>query len=390
MKKNHLEFNNTEIAFSYKSNYELWRAYYLFKLLSLGFISKVGRNLLKILIKINFPLDLLILKTIYAQFCGGRDIYECEDVINNLKKNKVYSILDYSIEGSVKESDFENSMNKCLNILSECKSKNLSKFIVFKPSAVGRFSLYKKVSSNLDLDAKEKNEWNRVENRFNKICLEASKINIMVLVDAEESWIQNAIDELVYNMMKTYNKNKAVVFNTLQAYRRDRFEYLTKLHNNSFGKFKIGVKLVRGAYMEKERKRAVRYNYMSPICDDKTHTDKIFNNSLKHIIKNIDDFGLFIGSHNEKSNLLSTELLKKYKIKTDDDRIWFSQLYGMSDNISFSLANNGYNVAKYLPFGPAKEVMPYLMRRLDENSSISFQTNRELKLIQKEIKRRKQ
>ena len=165
---------------------------------------------------------------------------------------------------------------------------------------------------------------------------------------------------------------------------------MTKIHHNSSGKFKIGVKLVRGAYMEKERKRAIRYNYMSPICDDKTHTDKIFNNSLEYIIKNIDDFGLFIGSHNEKSNLLSTELLKKYKIKTDDDRIWFSQLYGMSDKISFSLANNGYNVAKYLPFGPVKEVMPYLMRRLDENSSISFQTNRELKLIEKEISRRKQ
>ena len=166
-----MEFNNTEIAFSYKSNYELRRAYYLFKLLSIGLISKVGRKLLKILININFPLDLLILKTIYAQFCGGRDIYECEDVIENLKKNKVYSILDYSIEGSVTENDFENSMNKCLNILSECKSKNLSKFIVFKPSAVGRFSLYKKVSLSLDLDAKENNEWNRVVNRFNKILI---------------------------------------------------------------------------------------------------------------------------------------------------------------------------------------------------------------------------
>ena len=225
-------------------------------------------------------------------------------------------------------------MNKCLNILSECKSKNLSKFIVFKPSAVGRFSLYKKVSLKFDLDAKENNEWNRVVNRFNKICFEASKKNIMVLVDAEESWIQNAIDDLVYDMMKKYNKNKAVVFNTLQAYRRDRLEYLTNIHNNSSGNFKIGIKLVRGAYMEKERKRAIRYNYMSPICDDKIHTDKIFNNSLEYIIQNINDFGLFIGSHNEKSNLLSTELLKKYKVNSDDDRIWFSQLYGMSDNIS--------------------------------------------------------
>ena len=222
-----------------------------------------------------------------------------------------------------------------------------------------------------------------------KICSEASKNDIMVLVDAEESWIQNAIDELVFKMMENFNKNKAVIYNTLQAYRRDRYDYLTKIHKNKTGKFKIGIKLVRGAYMEKERKRAVKYNYPCPICDDKSQTDKIFDNSLEYIIQNIDDFGLFIGSHNEKSNLLSTKLLKKNKINKKDDRIWFSQLYGMSDNISFSLADNGYNVAKYLPFGPINEVMPYLIRRLDENSSISSQTNRELQLIKAEIKRRK-
>tara|TARA_Y100000991_G_scaffold214093_1_gene201097 strand:- start:19940 stop:21112 length:1173 start_codon:yes stop_codon:yes gene_type:complete len=387
--KNNLEFNNTKIAFSHKSNYELRRAYYLFKILSLGYISKVGRKLLKLLIRINFPLNSLILKTIYAQFCGGRDIFECKEVITKLKKNNVYSILDYSIEGSVSENDFENSMNKCLNILSACKSKNLSKFIVFKPSAVGRFLLYKKVSSKINLTVDEKNEWRRVEDRFMKICSEASKNDIMVLVDAEESWIQNAIDELVFKMMENFNKNKAVIYNTLQAYRRDRYDYLTKIHKNKTGKFKIGIKLVRGAYMEKERKRAVKYNYPCPICDDKSQTDKIFDNSLEYIIQNIDDFGLFIGSHNEKSNLLSTKLLKKNKINKKDDRIWFSQLYGMSDNISFSLADNGYNVAKYLPFGPINEVMPYLIRRLDENSSISSQTNRELQLIKAEIKRRK-
>ena len=389
MKKNNLEFNNTKIAFNYKSNFDLKRAYFLFKLLSLGYISKFGRKLLKTLVWMNFPIDSLIKKTVYAQFCGGTDILDCVEVINNLKKSNVYSILDYSIEGSVNENDFENSINKCLKILEECNSKNLSKFIVFKPSAVGRFELYEKITSNSVLSEIELKEWSKVEIRFNKICLEASKKDIMVLVDAEESWIQTAIDQLVTKMMNIYNREKAVVFNTIQAYRKDRFDYLTKLHNDLNGSVKIGVKLVRGAYMEKERKRAKKYNYISPICEKKEQTDEVFNNSLRFIIENINDFGLFVGSHNEKSNILATELLRKYKIDSKDQRIWFSQLYGMSDNISFTLANSGYNVAKYLPFGPVHEVMPYLMRRLDENSSISSQTNRELQLIKKELKRRK-
>ena len=383
-----MEFNNTKIAFNYKSDFDLKRAYFLFKLLSLGVISKMGRKFLKTLVMLNLPIDSLIKKTIYAQFCGGTDIFDCVQVIDNLKKCNVYSILDYSVEGSINENDFEMSMNKCLAILSECKSKDLSNFIVFKPSAVGRFSLYKKVTLNQKLTQKEEDEWLRVEGRFDRICSEASKRDIMVLVDAEESWIQTAIDELVVKMMKTYNSKKAIVFTTIQAYRRDRFDYLVKLHKQLSSETKIGVKLVRGAYMEKERKRAKKYNYQSPICDDKNHTDEVFNNSLKFIIQNINHFGLFIGSHNELSNKLSAELLKKYKIRPDDSRIWFSQLYGMSDNISFTLANNGYNVAKYLPFGPVREVMPYLMRRLDENSSISSQTNRELQLIKKELKRR--
>ncbi len=389
MKKNNLEFNNTKIAFNYKSNFDLKRAYFLFKLLSLGYISRFGRKLLKMLVWMNFPIDSIIKKTVYAQFCGGTDILDCVEVINNLKKSNVYSILDYSIEGSVNENDFENSINKCLKILEECKSKNLSKFIVFKPSAVGRFELYEKITSNSVLSEIELKEWSKVEIRFNKICLEASKKDIMVLVDAEESWIQNAIDELVTKMMNIYNYEKAVVFNTIQAYRKDRFDYLTKLHNDLNGSVKIGVKLVRGAYMEKERKRAKKYNYISPICENKEQTDEVFNNSLRYIIENINDFGLFVGSHNEKSNRLATDLLRKYKINSNDQRIWFSQLFGMSDNISFTLANSGYNVAKYLPFGPVHEVMPYLMRRLDENSSISSQTNRELQLIKKELKRRK-
>ena len=352
-------------------------------------MSRFLRKLLKTLVWMNFPIDSLIKKTVYAQFCGGTNILDCTEVIYSLKKSNVYSILDYSIEGSVNENDFEDSINKCLKILNECKSKDLSKFIVFKPSAVGRFDLYEKITSNKKLSENEIIEWSKVETRFNKICLEASKKDIMVLVDAEESWIQTAIDELVTKMMNIYNSKKVVVFNTIQAYRKDRFNYLTKLHNDLNGTVKIGVKLVRGAYMEKERKRAKKYNYISPICESKEQTDDVFNNSLRFIIENINDFSLFVGSHNEKSNILATQLLRKYKIDSNDQRIWFSQLYGMSDNISFTLANTGYNVAKYLPFGPVREVMPYLMRRLDENSSISSQTNRELQLIKKELRRRK-
>tara|TARA_B100000475_G_scaffold195213_1_gene171507 strand:- start:41 stop:1213 length:1173 start_codon:yes stop_codon:yes gene_type:complete len=388
LKKNHLDFKNTKIAFNYKSNFELNKAYYLFKLLSLGYLTVFGRKVLKILLKINFPLDMIFKKTVYSQFCGGLNIEDCKVVIKNLKNNNVYSILDYSVEGSKSENDFDNSLEKCLNILLECSNNKLSQFIVFKPSAVGRFSLYEKVSSKILLKSHEINEWSRIEARFLKICSLANKYNIMVLIDAEESWIQPAIDELVLKMMKTYNTKKAIVFNTIQAYRKDRYDYLNKLHKDLNGSIKIGVKLVRGAYMEKERKRAKKYNYLSPICIDKSSTDEVFNKSLEYTIQNIDDFGLFIGSHNEFSNRLAVDYMKLNNINKNDKRIWFSQLYGMSDNISFVLAKNGYNVAKYLPFGPVSEVMPYLMRRLDENSSISSQTNRELKLISEELKRR--
>ena len=225
-----MDFRDTKIAFNYKTNFELNKAYYLFKLLSLGYLSVLGRKLLKMLLKINFPLESLFKNTVYAQFCGGLDIDECSSVINNLKENNVYAILDYSIEGSTTENDFDNSLKKCLNILLKCSDQNLSKFLVFKPSAVGRFSLYKKISSKSFISDEEKGEWDRVIGRFHRICSLAEEKSIMVLVDAEESWIQPAIDDLVLKMMKIFNKKKVIVFNTLQAYRKDRFDYLLKTH----------------------------------------------------------------------------------------------------------------------------------------------------------------
>ena len=383
-------FNDTKIAFSYKSNYELKRAYILFKLLSHPSLAFIGKHLLNLLIKIHFPINNLIKQTIFEQFCGGENEKECFKVINKLNENNIRCILNYSIEGSNTESNYEHTLNKTLNLIDLSEKQSVSSFIVFKPSAVGRFDLYLKKANNDSLNENEIDEWQRVEQRYDQICNSAAKSGVSILIDAEESWIQKPVDELIEKLMIKYNNSSCIVYNTIQTYRIDRFEYLSDLHKRlSKSNIKIGIKLVRGAYMEKERRRAKSNNYKSPICETKLKTDENYNNCMSFIFSNINDFNLFIGSHNERSNLLATEIMEKHQIKNNDKRVWFSQLYGMSDNISFNLALNRYNVTKYLPFGPIKEVIPYLIRRLDENTSVSGQTSRELKLISKEIKRRR-
>ncbi len=383
-------FDDTKTAFSYKSNYELKRAYILFKLLSYPSLAFIGKHLLNLLLKIHFPIDNLIKKTIFEQFCGGENEKECSKVINKLNENNIRCILNYSIERSNTESNYEHTLNKTLDLIDLSKKQSVSSFIVFKPSAVGRFDLYLKKANNDSLNENEIDEWQRVEKRYDQICNSAAKSRISILIDAEESWIQKSIDELIEKLMIKYNNSSCIVYNTIQTYRIDRFEYLSDLHKRlSKSNTKIGIKLVRGAYMEKERRRAKSNNYKSPICETKLKTDENYNNCMSFIFSNINDFNLFIGSHNERSNLLATEIMEKHQIKNNDKRVWFSQLYGMSDNISFNLALNRYNVTKYLPFGPIKEVIPYLIRRLDENTSVSGQTSRELKLISKEIKRRR-
>ena len=384
------DFNDTRTAFIYKSNYELKKAYLMFKLLSYPLLALVGKYFLNLLIKINFPIDRLIRQTIFEQFCGGENETECLKVINKLNINNIGCILDYSVEGSNTETDYVSTLKRTLNFIELSKIHSLSSFIVFKPTALGRFDLYLKKSNNDTLNEKEINEWQRVEQRYHKICSYAANNGISVLIDAEESWIQQSVDELIENLMIKYNKSSCIVYNTIQTYRIDRLDYLTSLHRRlSKLNIKMGIKLVRGAYMEKERKRAKTKNYKSPICSTKLKTDESFNKCMNFIFSNINDFNLFIGSHNERSNLLATEIMKRYEIKNNDKRIWFSQLYGMSDHISFNLAINRYNVTKYLPFGPIKQVIPYLIRRLDENTSVSGQTSRELKLISKELKRRR-
>jgi proline dehydrogenase len=261
---------------------------------------------------------------------------------------------------------------------------------VFKPSGFGRFKIYNKISENKELTTPETDEWLRIKERFNLVCGFGKSNNIKILIDAEESWIQKAVDDLILEMMNLYNKESVVVYNTLQTYRWDRLNYLKQIHLASKKlNFKLGIKLVRGAYMEKERLRASELGYKSPICKTKELTDILFNDTLKFILGNLNQIQPFIGTHNEESTALAVSLMNEYKISKNDNRVWFGQLYGMSDHISYNLAANGYNVAKYVPFGPVKDVMPYLIRRAEENTSVAGQTSRELKLIKLEKNRRK-
>ena len=382
-------FENTETAFVLKSDSELERAYFLFKMISSQPLVKIGTAATNFALKANLPVEGLIRSTVFDHFCGGVNEEDCLPVIDNLYAKGVSSVLDYSVEGKETEEQFDNAVKKILKIVQFCDEREAIPIVVFKPTGFGRFKLYQKITEGKQLTDTEKEEWNRVVERFKAVCELAKEKDVEVLIDAEESWMQDAADELVEEMMRLYNKDKAIVYNTLQCYRWDRLDYLKSLHEraNSEG-FKVGMKIVRGAYMEKERSRAEEFNYKSPVCENKNATDGIFDNALTYILNNLGDISIFIGTHNEKSSYLAVELMEKYKIDKSDNNVWFGQLYGMSDHISFNLASKGYNVAKYIPFGPVKDVMPYLIRRAEENTSVAGQTNRELELLKTERNRR--
>lgn len=302
----------------------------------------------------------------------------------------VCSVLDYSVEGQEGDDPFDSALEKILKILDFVKEKDAIPFAVFKPTGFGRFALYEKVGAGKTLTEKEHQEWQRVINRFDKVCQKAYDLDVSLLIDGEESWMQDAADMVVEDLMRKYNTKKAIVFNTLQMYRWDRMDYLKALHQKAVSEgFKIGMKVVRGAYMEKENARAEEKGYPSPICANKKTTDENFDAAIVYMVKHIDSISLFAGTHNEESSYRLIELLKKARVTNEDSRIWFGQLLGMSDHISFNLADKGYNVAKYLPFGPVRDVMPYLIRRAEENTSVAGQTTRELSLLKREKKRRK-
>ncbi|MFC0605726.1 proline dehydrogenase family protein [Winogradskyella pulchriflava] len=386
----HSLFEDTGTAFALKSDSELERAYFLFKMISSQPLVRIGTAATNFALKANLPVEGLIRSTVFDHFCGGVSEDDCLPVIDKLYSKGVSSVLDYSVEGKETENQFDSALEKILKIIRFCDEKEAMPIVVFKPTGFGRFHLYQKKTEGVDFTEAEQEEWNRIVARFDAVCKLAKEKDVEVLIDSEESWMQDAADDLVEDMMYTYNKENTIVYNTLQTYRWDRLDYLKALHQRAKTEgFKVGIKIVRGAYMEKERNRAEEKGYTSPICESKLATDDNFNNSLKYILENLNTISVFIGTHNEKSCYLAMELMEKFNISKSDNNVWFGQLYGMSDHISYNLAAAGYNVAKYIPFGPVKDVMPYLIRRAEENTSVAGQTNRELSLLKAEKKRRK-
>jgi proline dehydrogenase len=383
-----ISFDNTENAFKSKTNPELRRSYWLFKLIGNPYLVKLGAGLGPLALKIGFKH--LIRSTIFKQFVGGETIHDCSAAIMQLAKYHIGTILDYSVEGKESEKDFDHCLEETLQTIFKARDDRNIPFCVFKVTGLARFALLEKVSSRVALSAAETQEWETVKARVAKICRLAFENGQPVFIDAEESWIQQAIDDLANENMAVCNKTAPVVYNTFQLYRTDRLAYLAVsiAHAKANGYF-LGAKLVRGAYMEKERERAAKMNYPSPIQPDKAATDNDYDRSVKMCIDNIQVVGLCAGTHNESSSLYLVNLMNEKSILPSDKRVYFSQLYGMSDHISFNLSINGYNVAKYVPYGPVAEVLPYLIRRARENTSVKGQTGRELNLIMKEKKRRR-
>ncbi|MFM1877450.1 MAG: hypothetical protein RLZZ241_316 [Bacteroidota bacterium] len=383
-------FENTATAFALKSDAELERAYYLFKLISHESLVKIGTGLTNFAIKANLPVEGLIRTTVFDHFCGGVTEEDCMPVIDKMGKAGVCTVLDYSVEGKDTEDPLDDALAKTLEIMDFVRLNNKMPFAVFKPTGYGRFALFQKISSGIALTNQETSEWERVVKRFDTTCKKAYDLGISLLIDAEESWMQDAADQLVEEMMQEYNKKDRIVYNTLQMYRWDRMEYYKSLLERSrSNNFQLGIKIVRGAYLEKENLRAEERGYPSPICKSKAETDQNFDAAMRFSLDNLDRVSLFAGTHNESSSYQLMEEMERRGISRNDSRIWFGQLYGMSDHISYNLASAGYQVCKYLPFGPVRDVMPYLIRRAEENTSVAGQTNRELELLKKERLRRK-
>ena len=386
-----ISFENTEIAFSGKSDKDLNWSYRLFKMMGKPWLVKVGALMANIALKLRLPVKGMIKKTIFKQFCGGESIADCENKIELLSKFKIGTILDYSVEGKESEEDLDKTRDEIIATIHRAKGNPLIPFSVFKPTGISRTELLEKWNkANAVLSDLEKQEIEKVLARVDAICKAGFDADVPILIDAEDSWFQDGIDRMANNMMAKYNKQKAIIYNTAQMYRHDRLEFIKNTYLESVeGNYFVGIKLVRGAYMEKERARAKELGYPSPIQPNKEATDRDYNLALEFMTDHLDKFSICAGTHNETSSSYLVEILEKKKIAKNDHRIYFAQLLGMSDHISFTLAHQGYNVAKYVPYGPVREVMPYLMRRAQENTSVAGQMGRELSLIVKEKKRRK-
>lgn len=384
-------FNDTQTAFQLKSDSELERAYFLFKMIANEPLVKIGTAVTKFALNLHLPVEGLIRSTVFDHFCAGVNEDDCLPVVDKMFEiGKVHSVLDYSVEGAEEEAQFDATLQKVIELARFAEKKGAMPFAVFKPTGFGRFAIWQKVTEKETLTKAEKKEWLGIKERFDTICKVAHDTHTTLLIDAEESWMQDAADDLCEQMMQKYNTERTVVCNTLQCYRWDRLDYLKNAHKKAVvGGYKLGFKIVRGAYMEKENERAEEKKYPTPICKNKKATDKTFNTVMQYIFNNIEEISLFIGTHNEESTYMAMDLMQTKNIATNSKKVWFGQLYGMSDHISYNLAKQGYNVAKYIPFGPVKDVMPYLIRRAEENTSVAGQTSRELSLLRTEKKRRK-
>ncbi len=383
-------FENTELAFIAKSDWQLKKAYWLFRIVNNNLMAKISTRAANVSLKLHLPVKGMIKKTVFEHFCGGESIEESKETVHILSNYKVRSILDYSVEGKHNEEAFDATLMETLKTIENAKENEEVPYCVFKPTGMGSADLMEKIQLKQELSKEEKKAFEKIRNRYEAVSQAAYDNDVRLLIDAEDSWYQDTVDELVYEMMEKFNKNRAIVFNTYQMYRWASLQNIKDAHKRAVENgFVLGAKLVRGAYMENERERAGIKGYEDPICVDKHTTDKSYNDGLKYCVENINQVELFNGSHNEHSNLYLTELMKKHNLARDDKRIFFAQLYGMSDNISFVLANAGYNVAKYVPYGLVKFVMPYLIRRAEENTSVAGQSSRELKLLKMEMDRRK-
>jgi proline dehydrogenase len=385
-----ISFDNTAVAFGYKSNKALKKAHFIFSLVNHPWISSMATGFVKFAFRIGLPVDSLVRQTAFEHFCGGVSIEDSAPVIKTLGSYNVQTILDYSVEGEKSEAGFDKTLAETLRILDKAREEQHIPFAVFKVTGLGDMELLEKVQKKEVLSIDEQLAFERIRSRVNTICERACIYGVPTLIDAEESWIQNTIDDFANEMMAFYNKEKAIVYNTYQMYRVGMMTSLKEAYRMGVaGGYFIGAKLVRGAYMEKERDRAEQLGYPSPIQPTKDATDHAFNEAVLFCLDNRENISMMCGSHNEYSNYFLTVMMEKHGLKNDDHRIWFAQLYGMSDNISFNLAQSGYQVAKYVPYGPVKSVMPYLLRRAEENTSVAGQSSRELTLIRNEVRRRK-
>lgn len=385
-----VSFEDTSIAFQQKSDRELFLSYLIFGLTKNPFLVKFFSQAAKFTLAIGLPVKPLIKATVFKQFCGGEKKKEYSKVIERLGKATIGTILDYSVEGTEDETGFKDTKKELLNIIEQSKSNPNIPCTCMKMTAIGSFGLFKKVTANDVLSKDEQVEWDKLKNRLEVICKASYQANKPIYIDAEESWIQEAVDRLAEEMMSKYNKEKAIVFTTLQLYRWDRIDYFLELIRRARTEgYKLGIKIVRGAYIEKERERAKHYGYRSPINATKEETDREYDKAVEIFIDNIDVVEICVGTHNEASCRLLLKLMAAKELPNDHPYIYFSQLYGMSDNISFNLANAGYNVSKYLPYGPVESTLPYLARRAEENTAIAGQMSKELEIIIKERSRRK-